>query len=467
VQKLNLKLLPSNGTQAAVPVQLSGTEQRKSSVRIGGGLAPALSFILQEVQRELGFIWQDKSELPTSAFLQDLVERIATKLGFSLTSIERDEVLAHLEKDQRPFGLLQELVDDPRTSDIIVTDYSKIAVQQGRRNLTTDLAFPTQEAYESFVERLLQRAGSTYSTKKPIADGMIGTFARIHAVHRALCDTGPYLTIRLNRYPAVTIEDLVKAGLAPKPIFDYLQAIIHSGQTLLVVGEVGTGKTTLVRALAGCMPTHESILVIEDTPEIRLEHPHVRYMTTREANTDGAGRVPPNECIRAGMRMAMNRIIFGEMRDAEAAEAFIDVCASGHPGLSTIHARNAAEAVTRLELFLGRAQKGVARNFLMEQIGRAVQVICFVDICRVTGKRRIMEVREVGPVSDGLVRHRDMFLYHLEQELPTWRIVTRVSAHRRQLEERGVFLAKYPAVLEFGFETLYRENAGDRGLTVS
>ena len=71
---------------------------------------------------------------------------------------------------------------------------------------------------------------------------------------------------------------------------------------------------------------------------------------------DGEGRVPPAYCIRAGMRMAMNRIIFGEIRDAEAAEAFVDVCSSGHPGLSTIHARSASDALTRLELFLGRSQ---------------------------------------------------------------------------------------------------------------
>src|SRR5690606_26243088 len=107
------------------------------------------------------------------------------------------------------------------------------------------------------------------------------------------------------------------------------------------------------------MPADESLLVIEDTPQIRVEHPHVRYVSTREANADGAGRVAPSECIRAGMRMAMNRMIFGEMRDAEAAEAFIDACASGHPGISTIHGRNAADAIARLELFLGRAQKGV------------------------------------------------------------------------------------------------------------
>src|SRR5690606_24534801 len=250
----------------------------------------------------------------------------------------------------------------------------------------------------------LFRAGTTYSTKYPIADGMIGSFARLHAVHKSLCESGPYLTIRLNRFSSVSGSDLVELGLAPSGVISYLQAIVESGNTLLIAGEVGTGKTTLARALASGMPGEESVLVIEDTPEIRLDHPHVRYISTREANIDGAGRVSPSECIRAGMRMAMNRIIFGEMRDAEAAEAFIDVCASGHPGLSTIHARSASEALVRLQLFLGRAQKGVALSVLQEQIATAVQVIVFVDICRSTWRRRIMEVKELGGLGDGALR---------------------------------------------------------------
>ena len=414
-------------------------------------MAPSLAHILQEVRREVGLRNEAKSDSalnPTE--LHDLINTVAERLGFTLANFERDEILAHLENDSNEFGLLQELVDDPSISDVIATDYSSISIQQGRRNLKTDLSFPNQESYEAFVERLLQRAGTTYSTKKPIADGMIGSYVRVHAVHRSLCETGPYLTLRINRFSSVTTNDLLKFELAPLEIFQYLQGLVHIGRTVLVVGEVGSGKTTLVRALAASMPEHESILVIEDTPEIVLEHPHARYVRTREANVDGEGRVAPSQCIRAGMRMAMNRIIFGEMRDAEAAESFIDVCASGHPGLSTIHARSATEAIARLELFLGRAQKGVSRHVLSEQIATAVQAIVFVDICKETRKRRIMEVKEIGPVADGMIRQRDMFKYYLQEGRPTWRVANKVSAHREKLESsaHAVHLNRFPNTLE-------------------
>lgn len=428
--------------------------------RSPGTLPPLLAHVLADAKRAIAH--EGGVTAATSATdLIRYVSQAATRLGIELSSFERDEILAHIEGDFHTFGILGPLIEDPSVSDIVVSGFSKVSIQQGRRSVRTQIRFADQRAYESYVERLLHRAGTSYSTKQPIADGMIGSLVRIHAVHSSLCDDGPYLTIRVNRFSSVCLEDLERAGLAPKPVLQYLRAIVGGNRTVMIVGEVGTGKTTLARALAGTVPHDESVLVIEDTPEIRLDHPHVRYMTTREENLEGSGRVSPAQCIRAGMRMAMNRIIFGEIRDAEAAEAFVDVCASGHSGLSTLHGRSVVDAVTRLELFLARVQRNADRGLLGAQVATAVQVMVVVDVCKVTGVRRIVEVRELGPVADGVLRQREIFTYKVGQGQPRWAVVSRVSAHRERLEQlRHPFIfSELPDTLELPIEVSYRESA--------
>jgi pilus assembly protein CpaF len=235
-------------------------------------------------------------------------------------------------------------------------------------------------------------------------------------------------------------------------VFEYLETLIASGRTPLVVGEVGTGKTTLTRALAATFPSDESILVIEDTPEIRLEHPNVRYLRTRDVNSEGMGKISPSEVIRAGMRMAMNRIVFGEIRDAGAAEAFIDVCSSGHSGISTLHARGIPDTIVRLELLLARAQSGVGRHCILQQIATAVQAIVYVALCPITGKRRIYEVVEIGPFADGNIRQRPIFSYFIDSSTklsspaPAWKVNQKVSGFKDFAPELGM-LSKLPNVL--------------------
>jgi pilus assembly protein CpaF len=347
------------------------------------------------------------------------------------------------------FGLLTPLIEDKDVTDIIIESASAVFTKKGNTITKSSIVFPSQVKYEQLVERLLTQADTSYTISKPIVDGMVTPLVRIHAVHKVLCETGPYVTLRVSRVSSVTYQEFCRATMAPREIIAYLRAMLLTGNTILVAGEVGTGKTTLLRALASTIPKNESILVIEDTSEINIEHPTVRYVRTRESNTEGVGKVSPGECIRAGMRMAMNRIIFGEIRDPEAAESFIDVCVSGHPGMSTVHAKSAEDAISRLELLLARQQPGVERSSLRQQICSAVQVVAYAQICKHTGQRRITEVIEIDCDQKNVVRTQEIFRYGVSGSMPFWQVKNRKSFFQEGLREfeGGYTLESLPDVL--------------------
>jgi pilus assembly protein CpaF len=340
------------------------------------------------------------------------------------------------EFDSSIFGPIRKLIEDPEISDIILESSNGIFFKKSSKIIKSDVVFPSKAQYTQFIERILSQSDNSLTIAKPIVDGMINPWIRMHAVHEVLCEKGPYVTLRISRQNNIKYQDLLNSTMAPREISSYLRSILLTGNTILIAGEVGTGKTTLIRGLAATIPERESILVIEDTPEIKIEHPVVRYVRTRASNVEGVGKVSPGECIKAGMRMAMNRIIFGEIRDPEAAESFIDVCVSGHPGMSTVHARSAKDAVARLELLLARQQPGVERFALREQIGAAVQVIVHTFMCTETNKRRVDEVIEVRPgTGDNPIETQTIFTYIVANKMPCWKVENRKSFFAEALKD--------------------------------
>ncbi len=393
-------------------------------------LTGSANYILRETRRFIGQtdITSD-NRLLSEKQLFELVNTIENREQESLSEIERTMVVAALSSSLENYDILTPLIENPDINDIIIKSFDDISVQKGRSNFQTDLSFPDHSTYQSFVENLLKRAGKSSTTATPVVDATIDSRVRACVTHESFSpkDSGPMLTLRIARHKNISLPSLAHSGLAPSVVLDYLKTIVaHGNRTILVAGEVGTGKTTLVKALASNIPESEAILIIEDTHELNIERRFVRTLLTRENNTEGSGKIAPATAIRTGMRMAMNRVILGEMRDAEAAEAFVDVCASGHPGLSTIHARSARDSINRLEIFLLRAQANVDVATVRRQISDALSVVVFIGLDPACRTRRIMEVVEVGKAVDGAVQFSPIFSFNIDnnslqhKKQPTW-----------------------------------------------
>lgn len=374
-------------------------------------LTPTARFVMNEVKQRLSEVGTPHNE----ALIDATIAQVETQHNEQLTPRERNATLAALAYSCENYDILTPLIENVEVNDIIVSAYNNISIQHSRKNIRTSLSFADADAYKAFVESLLKRVGRSCTLATPVVDTALTQHIRLCVTHESFSPTGsgPLLTLRLSRNSPTSVESLVAKEMASEKVMSYLSALISSGRhTLLIAGEVGTGKTTLVRALAYKIPDDQAILVIEDTHEIVLRRDFVRTLLTREANTEGIGRIPPAQAIRTGMRMAMNRIILGEIRDAEAADSFIDACASGHSGISTIHARSARDALNRLELFLARAQGGLGIGYIRRQIAQAISAVVYLGIDRQTDRRKVLEVVEIDSASDGAVQISPLFYYH-------------------------------------------------------
>ncbi len=455
IREKYLGLQPTRGTVLS--------QDDRPSFSPGVELTPSAKYVVKEARKTLSeqiasgvVIRQDEESL---ARLISLVEESE---GEQLSERERTAALASLSASLEHYDILTPLIENGSVNDIIISSFKDISVQTNRENIQTDLQFPDRETYKAFVENLLKRAGKSCTVATPVVDAAIDPHVRACVTHESFSPPGmgPMLTLRVARHRQISLDALVQYELAPRPVLDYLACLVKSGQiTILIAGEVGSGKTTLVRALAAGIHQREALLIIEDTHEIALNRNFTRTLLTREANTEGMGRISPAQAIRTGMRMAMNRIILGEMRDAEAAEAFIDVCSSGHSGISTIHARSARDALSRLELFLARAQGNVTTETIRRQIANALSVVIYLDLDRNTQKRRIFEVCEIGGSADGAIQISPIFSYRPQCALPTWQRESGISIHGDLLAKAGAQLPRPGSELSLDPEQLYRRSS--------
>jgi pilus assembly protein CpaF len=225
---------------------------------------------------------------------------------------------------------------------------------------------------------------------------------------------------------------------------------------MMVAGETGTGKTTLIKCLATQFGPDESIVAVEDTPELNFAHPYFRSLVSRPPNSEGAGEVTLQEHIKTTLRMTPTRVLLGEMRTPFSAEAFLESAQTGHVGMSTIHARNARETLVRLESLLGRAQKSVAIDIIRQQIALAVDCVVWLIREKATGKPRIAEVIEVGHFVEGVIQVRPMFTLAKQGVRPVWRVDSWNSNFSEQLKNDGINLG------EAGGEVTFVESGNER-----
>ena len=434
----------------------SSSKQEQSSKPANakhGGLSTIANAVLRESRRELGSQQEEtgeRGEISETAIAK-AVDKVCATHGYAIDDIVRADIIVHLKRDLLGWGVLQPLIDNPEVTDIHCYDHKTVVLQKGKFSETTGLSWPNHEAYSTFIDRVLFRLGKSLSTQQHTIDASFPDGKRLCAVHQSVCGArGPLLTIRVPRIAEVSLESLVSYQVAPPLIVNYLAALVRTCEhTFIVAGETGTGKTTLMRCLGTQFRSDEAVIGVEDTPELNYQHPYYRSLVSRYANTEGVGEVSLQEHIKTTLRLCPTRVILGEMRTPEAAEAFLESAQTGHCGMSTVHARNARETLTRLESLLGRAQRGVSMEIIRQQVALAVDIVVWMCREKATGRVRMAEVIEVGHFVEGQIQVRPMFKLVEHGEFPVWEVQSWSSNHDEILESNGIFLNDAPKHLTF------------------
>src|SRR3954453_15429990 len=306
------------------------------------------------------------------------------------------------------FGTLQPFLDDPEIEEIWVNSPGRVFVARGGRSeLTTTIL--TDEDVRSLVERMLKSSGRRVDLSTPFVDAMLPGGSRLHVVIPDITRQHWALNIRKFVARAHTLEQLVELGPLTAQAAGFLAGAVTAGLNIIVAGGTQAGKTTLLNCLAAAIPSRERVVTCEEVFELRLPLPDVVAMQTRQANLEGAGEVRLRRLVTEALRMRPERLIVGEVRAEECLDLLIALN-SGLPGMCTIHANSAREAVTKLCTLPLLAGENVTHSFVVPTVSASVDVV--VHIARdASGQRRVREIVAVpGRVEADIVETADLFV---------------------------------------------------------
>jgi pilus assembly protein CpaF len=292
------------------------------------------------------------------------------------------------------------LIDEPSVTEIMINGPEHVYVERQGRIHATPYRFEGQEALMAAVRAVAQYAGRSIGPDDPVLEARLPDGSRIEAVIPPAAPQGPILSIRRFSRSTLTLEQLVQFGSVSAAGAELLRAIVEGRRNVLVAGGTGSGKTSLLNALARFIAEDERVIVIEDARELQLPHAHVVQLEARPNDARGRGEVTVRKLFTTTLRLRPDRIVLGEIRGGEALE-LIQAMTSGHCGcLSTVHATSPNDALARLETLALMSDVVLPLWALRAQIASAIDVI--VQTVRAAdGTRVVSEIVEVEAHEQG------------------------------------------------------------------
>lgn len=303
------------------------------------------------------------------------------------------DVMRTLRDDTTGTGPLEALLADDTVTDICVNGPNCVYVDSGAGLERSAVRFESEAAVRRLASRLAASCGRRLDDAQPFCDGHItrddGTLLRFHAVLAPTAQAGTCISLRVLHTASATLDDLVARGALSGEVAEVLRGVVAKRKAFVVAGGTGSGKTTLLSALLAEVDPAERIVAIEDTLELTPDHPHVVNLTTRGANSEGAGEITIADLVRQSLRMRPDRVVVGEIRGAEVVDLLAALNTGHDGGAGTLHANSIAEVPARFEALA--ALGGLDRAGLHAQLAAAIDVVIVVKR-HPDGTRRLSQI---------------------------------------------------------------------------
>jgi len=355
----------------------------------------------------------DKAELSQS--VHDAVNATLNEEQTPLTRNERMQLIQEITDDVLGYGPIDPFLRDEAVTEVMVNDHRTVYIERKGKITLTNVRFVDEQHLERIIDKIVSQVGRRIDEASPMVDARLPDGSRVNAIIPPLAVRGACLTIRKFRKDPLVMEDLIKFGTLSPKAAQMLEMCVKGALNVVISGGTGSGKTTTLNVLSSAIPSDARIITVEDAAELQLKQDHVITLESRPANIEGKGEIAIRDLVRNCLRMRPDRIVVGECRGPEAVD-MLQAMNTGHDGsMTTIHANNPREAMSRIETLVLTAGVDLPLRAIREQIAGAVDLIVQVNRL-VDGSRRITHITEVGKMEGDLVTLQDIFIAKPDEE---------------------------------------------------
>jgi pilus assembly protein CpaF len=295
-------------------------------------------------------------------------------------------------------GVLEPLLRDPLVTDVLVNGAGLVWVDRGGGVVPTGVTITDEAAARRLAVRLVAAGGRRLDDASPYADARLADGTRVHAVLPPLAADGTCISLRVPPRRTFSLAGLIEAGSLSAAGAELMHDLVAAKVAFLVTGGTGCGKTTVLSTLLSGADRDERIVLVEDSAELKPDHPHVVRLEARAANAEGTGAVPLQVLVRQALRMRPDRLVVGEVRGDEVLDLLAALNTGHEGGCGTIHANRVEHLPARVESLCGRAgvPRAAAHSLLCAAVDAVVHVTRSAD-----GVRRVAGVAVLEPDSAG------------------------------------------------------------------